>query len=83
MITPKLPETDSIQALADFWDSHDLTDFAHELEEVTETVFARDVVVEIHLSPEEAAAVASIAQAQGVHHVDLIRKWVLERVHAA
>ncbi len=34
-----LPQTDSIQELAQFWDNHDLTDFEDELEEVTEPVF--------------------------------------------
>jgi hypothetical protein len=32
----KLPRTDSIQELAEFWDTHDLTDFEDELEEVGE-----------------------------------------------
>ena len=36
----KLPQTDSIQELARFWEKHDLTDFEDELEEVTEPVFA-------------------------------------------
>jgi hypothetical protein len=34
----KLPKTDSIQGLAEFWDSHDLTEFEDELEEVAEPV---------------------------------------------
>jgi len=34
MNNPKIPETDSIQELAQFWDTHDLTDFEDELEEV-------------------------------------------------
>jgi hypothetical protein len=34
----KLPKTDSIQELAAFWDTHDLTDFEDELEEVAEPV---------------------------------------------
>src|SRR5262245_42626287 len=42
MKTPKLPSTDSIQELAKFWDTHDLTDFEEELAEVTEPVFVRD-----------------------------------------
>ena len=42
MKTSKLPRTDSIQELARFWDTHDLTDFDDELEEVTEPVFVRD-----------------------------------------
>ena len=29
----KLPDTDSIEELAKFWDTHDLTDFKDDLEE--------------------------------------------------
>jgi hypothetical protein len=36
MNCPKIPQTDSIEELARFWDAHDLTDFEDELEEVTE-----------------------------------------------
>ncbi|HET6884176.1 MAG TPA: hypothetical protein VFI31_28735 [Pirellulales bacterium] len=36
-----LPTTQSVSELADFWDTHDLTDFDHQLEEVTEPVFER------------------------------------------
>jgi hypothetical protein len=39
MSTPKLPQTDSIQEFAKFWDDHDLTEFEAELEEVGEPVF--------------------------------------------
>jgi hypothetical protein len=35
----KIPETDSVEELARFWDTHDLTDFEDELEEVSEPVF--------------------------------------------
>ncbi len=38
MKTEALPQTDSIQELAQFWDTHDLTDFEEQLEEVTEPV---------------------------------------------
>jgi hypothetical protein len=41
MIPRKLPETDSIQELANFWDTHDVTDFDDELVEVAEPVFVR------------------------------------------
>ena len=37
----QIPETDSIEELAAFWDTHDLTDFEDQLEEVTELVFVR------------------------------------------
>jgi hypothetical protein len=36
-----MPQTDSIQELARFWDTHDLTDFEDQLEEVSEPVFER------------------------------------------
>ncbi len=38
---PKLPITDSIEELAEFWDTHDVTDFEEELEEVPHPVFVR------------------------------------------
>ena len=41
MKKPKLPNTDSIQKLAQFWDTHDLTDFEEELEEVADGVCPR------------------------------------------
>ena len=41
MKTPKIPATDSIQDLANFWDKHDLTDFEDLLEEIPELVFER------------------------------------------
>ena len=34
----RIPQTDSIRELAEFWDTHDVTDFDDELEEVTEPV---------------------------------------------
>ena len=44
-----LPQTDSIQELAEFWDAHDLTEFERELEEVKEPVFGRETEI-----PEES-----------------------------
>ena len=81
MRTEKIPQTDSIQELAQFWDTRDLTDFEDELEEVTEKVFERETVVRINLSSKEADAIEVIAKSQGVDSPELIRQWVLEKVH--
>lgn len=81
MSTKELPRTDSIHKLAEFWDSHELTDFADELEEVSEPVFERETAVTIHLSPEEAEAVKRIARSKGIDSADLIREWVEEKAH--
>ena len=37
----KIPEIDSMRELAEFWDTHDVTELADELVEVAEPVFAR------------------------------------------
>lgn len=76
-----IPQTDSIQELARFWDTHDLTDFEDQLEEVSEPVFEREAVVKIQLEPEEIEALNEIAKSRGVGSADLIREWVLERIH--
>ena len=52
----KIPETDSIQELADFWDTHDLTDFEDELEEVTELVFDTSASVRKQRNRDETEA---------------------------
>jgi uncharacterized protein len=76
-----IPKTDCIQELAEFWDSHDITDFFDELEEVTEPVFIRDTVMEVHLSSDEAETVRKIAKFQGIGVTDLIHNWIVEQAH--
>ena len=76
----KLPKTDSIQKLAEFWDTHDLTDFEDQLEEVVEPVFVRGAAIKLHLQPREAKAVEQLAQGKGVSREELIRSWVLQRL---
>ena len=85
MKTPKIPHTDSIAELARFWDTHDLTDFEDELEEVPEPIFERrtEETVTIHISTEEVEAVKRLAQARGMEHTALIREWVLEKLQHA
>ncbi len=79
----KIPQYDSIQELALFWDTHDVTDFEDQLEEVNDTVFKKSDVMKIHLRPNEAAAVRKIAKSRGISRTDLLQEWVLERIQAA
>ena len=74
----KISQTDSIQELADFWDTHDLTDFEDELEEVSESVF--DSIVSVQLAPEEFEVIETLAKAHGISPANLIREWVVERI---
>ena len=79
----KIPQTDSIEELAHFWDTHDLTEFEDQLEEVPKPVFERspETVVTLRLQPRETAAVKQAAQARGIEEATLLREWVLEKLH--
>jgi hypothetical protein len=83
MKKPKPPKTDSIQKLAEFWDAHDLTDFADELEEVPEPVFVRKhgTKIEVPLEARQVKAVERMAQAKGISPQQLVRNWVLQRIN--
>jgi predicted DNA binding CopG/RHH family protein len=76
----KLPQTDSIQELAEFWDTHDLTDFEDELEEVAEPIFVRGTAIKVPLESGEVEAVEQMAQVKGVSREELIRAWVLQKL---
>lgn len=81
MSTSRLPQTDSIQELANFWDTHDITEFEDELEEVGAPVFDRDADITVHLETDDAKAVREMAKLRGVPDSELIREWVRERLH--
>jgi predicted DNA binding CopG/RHH family protein len=76
----KLPKTDSIQELAEFWQSNDVTD-AEELVEVA-SPFSRGVggSVAVPLSQAELQALRKLAAAKGVPEASLIHEWVSERL---
>ena len=78
-----IPQTDSIQQLAQFWDTHDLTDYEDQLEVVESPIFQRQAVVPIHLAEQEAEMVKELAQSKGVRSAELIREWVLEKLQSA
>ena len=76
----QLPQTDSIEELAKFWDTHDVTDFEQELEEVPEPVFKHDKPIQVHLPKKEGNAIGRIARAKGVSREELVRRWVRQNL---
>jgi hypothetical protein len=76
----ELPTTDSIHDLTAFWNSHDLTDYEEELEEVSEPVFVREGALEIPLQASEAEALDHIAKSKGVSKEMLVREWVRQKL---
>lgn len=79
MKTGQLPNTDSVEEMARFWDRHTLTDFEDQLEEVAEPLFERrPTTLVLHLEPREAEAVTQIARNRGIERSELAREWVLK-----
>jgi len=78
-----IPQTDSIEELAQFWDTHDVTDFEDELEEVKEPVFTRSAAstIKIELPEKEFEAIKRLAQEQRLDYTTLMREWVLEKLY--
>jgi hypothetical protein len=75
-----IPKTDSIQELAHFWDTYDLTDFEDELEEVDEPVFELSAQLLVALAPGELETLNALAQSRGISPENLIREWVVEHI---
>ena len=81
----KIPENDSIEELARFWDTHDLTDFQDLLEDVPEPAFERkpETVIPVRLRRQDVEAVKRVAKTRGVRETALLRQWVREKLRDA
>lgn len=78
----KIPDTDSIRELAEFWDTHDVTAFDDQLEEVAEPVFTRARNgVTVPLSGDERTVIRKIAASRGLDEAALIHEWVQEKLN--
>ncbi|MEW6379137.1 MAG: CopG family antitoxin [bacterium] len=69
--------------LAHFWDKHDITDFEDLREEVTEPVFSKGKDIQLHLEEDEIQSLERSARRRGLKNTELIREWILEKLHAA
>ncbi len=82
MKSTRLPETDSIEELARFWDTHDLTDFEDQLEEIAEPVFRYGQKgVTVPLAPEEIEAAERVARSEGSDLAGLLHGWIVEKLN--
>lgn len=81
----RIPEIDSIEELAQFWDTHDITDFEDGLEEVEEPVFDRgaQAVMRIRLLPAQAEALKRLAKSRGMDEADIVKEWVSEKLQTS
>ena len=82
MKSQRIPDTDSIEKLAKFWDTHDLTDFEDQLEEIRGPVFNRrkESTVAIALTLKEAQDLKRLAKSEGTQETKLVRNWVRQKL---
>ena len=76
-----IPEFASYQEEAEFWDTHDTTDFEDEFTPVRVQV-AKNLSegITIRLDPETMTTLRTRAKDKGIGPTTLIRMWVLERL---
>jgi predicted DNA binding CopG/RHH family protein len=76
-----IPEFDSIEEEAAFWDTHSTADYEAEFKPVR-VRFAKRLSsgVTIRLDPDTLKQLRTMAQEKGIGPTTLIRMWVLERL---
>lgn len=79
----QIPDFASIEEEAEFWDTHDLTEFEDELEPVEFTIaqpLKQTWMLSIRLDKETFDALREIAKPKGLGASTLARMWILEEL---
>lgn len=77
----QIPEFKSMEEEAEFWDTHDTTDFEQEFKPV-KVRFAKNLSEGLHirLDPQTLAELRSQAQEKGIGPTTLARMWILNHL---
>lgn len=81
--TKRIPRFSSIEEMAEFWDTHDSSEYEHEFEPV-EFEIAKPLkstwMLSIRLDKETFDALRAIAKPKGLGASTLARMWILEEL---
>jgi hypothetical protein len=76
-----IPAFNSYEEEAEFWDTHDFTDFKEETEPAkVVTTRGLSANVQVRFEPETDHELEAIARERGMKKSTLIRTWVLDRL---
>lgn len=79
-----LPKFKSYQEEAEFWDSHDVTDYFDRNHQIildfTKSKSKKESVLTVRLQPELKVRLGSVAQDMGIQPSTLARLWLIERL---
>lgn len=79
----RIPTFRTIEEEAEFWDTHDITEFEDELEEVTDIVFgsvqSKDQLI-LRIIGDDLTALVERADREKTNPAALARQWIQERL---
>jgi hypothetical protein len=79
----RIPEFKGREEEAEFWDTHDVTDYLDELRPVKYSyVGSLSAGMTIRLDPKDREALGRIAAERGVGPSTLVRMWIKERLRS-
>lgn len=76
----KLPAFKSLKEIADFWDTHEFTDYAHEFAPVKDAIIKLDKKRYMPVTLAMYAKLEKIAKARRISVDALIKQWVEEKL---
>jgi predicted DNA binding CopG/RHH family protein len=79
-----VPEFKTVQAEAEFWDTHDVADYWDEMK-LVRVRFAKNLSegITIRLDPETLNSLREQAKERGIGPTTLARMWILEHLRGA
>jgi len=78
----KIPEFQALEEMANFWDTHDVTDFENEMQEVHEPIFdgMNNNIISLALTSDYYAKLKNIAELRKLNIISLVNKWIVDNI---
>jgi len=78
----KIPEFKTIDEMARFWDSHDITEFEDQLIEVKEPIFEKmkNRIISFKLDSKQYEKLKKIADQKKLNTISLVNQWVTKQI---
>jgi len=76
----KLPVFKNLQEIADFWDTHEFTEVAHEFTPVKNVTIKLDKKTYLPVAPAMYEKLENVAASRGLAIDALIKQWVEEKL---
>lgn len=86
MTKSKVPEFASVKEEAEFWDTHDVTDYLGELEIMSGAYRPREgetkTIMTIRIAPSLKEQVEKVADSYDISTSSLVRMWIVDKLRS-